>query len=96
MGKIYINWSDRTVRNAKQIEKEIDQKTKEFATESNFRDFLDENYTASDIFDMISASGLQDAETVLREDWAKDIRNDATDEVLIQYSPFEMVDDDWD
>ena len=95
MSTIYINWSEHKVTNEEGLQEKIDDLMQERDTQRNFEDYIDEQYCASSILDMINEDGWDNTMDRLREEWADDLRADAEREILMDWDSFN-TDEDWD
>lgn len=95
MASIYINWDERKVVNEKGLQKKIDERVQEYHTQSNFEDYVNERYCASDILNMIEEDGFDETMRELQGEWETDLRDEAERDIFADWISFD-ADEDWD
>lgn len=95
MANIYVNWDEHKIVNEKGLQKKIDERVQHYHTQSNFEDYINERYYASDIINMTKEDGFDDTVRELQDEWEADIRNDAERDVFEDWISFD-ADEDWD
>lgn len=95
MATIYINWNERKVTNEEGLQEKINERVQDDHTQSNFEDYIDERYCASDILNMIKEDGFDETMCELQGEWETDLRDDAEREIFEDWNSFN-TDEDWD
>lgn len=95
MASIYINWDEHKVVNAKGLEKKIDERVQDYRTQSSFEDYINEQYCASDILNMVEEDGFDETMRELQGEWETNIRDEAERDIFADWVSFD-TDEDWD
>ena len=95
MAKVYVNWDEHQVISAKELKEKIDERVQDYRTQSNFEDFVDEKYYASEIFNMVEENGFDYVKSELQGEWEADIRADAEKNIFEDWVLFD-TNEDWD
>lgn len=83
---IYIDWKERIViTSASELEKLIEKHIEELESEITFDNWLDENYFASDVFDMD-----EEKKREVQDEYEERLRDEALFYVTEKLTPYEI------
>lgn len=84
--RVYVNWETQEVLGPKEVEEKIDEKYQEYANDTyDFNDYLTENYTISQIWEM---NDIQKGEVL--EKYYNDCRSEAEEWFDCEFCEYEI------